>query len=251
MTGSAPLIGITADLSGVPSNRTHNQSEPTLFLPQRYVSAVEQAGAIALILPANHSSRGLSRYMNTLDGLVISGGDFDIHPRYYGEKPINQLGTIKPQRTEFELELATSALKRDLPVLGICGGAQVINVMLGGSLYQDIAVQLPDAGEHQQSSRKRVGGHRVQVQDGTRLHKIIGRQSLEVNTTHHQAIKTLGRGLVVNAVAGDGVIEGIESTHHEFVLGLQWHPEVLAPRQMLQRRIFLAFASICRKHKSG
>jgi putative glutamine amidotransferase len=251
MTGSTPLIGITADLSGIPGNRTYSQSEPTLFLPQRYVSAVEQAGAVALILPANRSTRGLRRYMNLLDGLVISGGNFDIHPRYYGEKPINQLGIIKPQRTEFELELATSALKRDLPVLGICGGAQAINVVLGGSLYQDIAVQRPDAAEHQQSAKKRVGGHRVQVQDGTRLHEIVRRQNLKVNTTHHQAIKKLGRDLVVNAVAEDGIIEGIESTHHEFVLGLQWHPEVLAPRQMLQRRIFLAFAAICRKHKSG
>jgi putative glutamine amidotransferase len=249
MRGSPPLIGITADLSSVPSHRTQSQSEPTLFLPQRYVSAVERVGAIAVILPAHHSSHGLRRYMNLLDGLVISGGNFDIHPRYYGEEPINQLGIIKPQRTEFELELAMSALKHDLPVLGICGGAQAINVVLGGSLYQDIAAQLPDAAEHQQSARKTVGGHRVQVQDGTRLRKIIGRQSVEVNTTHHQAIKKLGRGLVVNAVAGDGVIEGIESTRHEFVLGLQWHPEVLAPRQMLQQRIFLAFAANCRKHK--
>jgi putative glutamine amidotransferase len=248
MRGSPPLIGITADLSSTSSDRRHSQSEPTFFLPQRYVSAVEQAGAIALILPANDSSWGLRCYMNLLDGLVISGGNFDIHPRYYGEKPITQLGMIKPQRTEFELELATSALKRDLPVLGICGGAQTINVVLGGSLYQDIAAQLPDAAEHQQSARKTVGGHRVQVQDGTRLRKIIGRQSLEVNTTHHQAIKKLGRGLLVNAVAEDGVIEGIESTQHEFVLGLQWHPEVLAPRQRLQRRIFSAFVARCKRH---
>jgi putative glutamine amidotransferase len=249
--GSPPLIGITADLSSNSSNRSHVKSEPTLFLPLRYVSAVEQAGAIALILPANHSTRGLRRYMNLLDGLVISGGNFDIHPRYYGEKPINQLGSIKPQRTEFELELATSALKRDLPVLGICGGAQAINVVLGGSLYQDIAVQRPDAAEHQQSAKKRVGGHRVHVQDGTRLHEIVRRQNLKVNTTHHQAIKKLGRDLVVNAVAEDGIIEGIESTHHEFVLGLQWHPEVLAPRHKLQRRIFSAFAAVCQKRKGN
>jgi putative glutamine amidotransferase len=242
MRGSSPLIGITADLSDV-----HSKSEPTFFLPQRYVSAVEQAGAIALILPANDLKDRLRGYMNLLDGLVISGGNFDIHPRYYGEKPINELGIIKRQRTEFELELARSALKRDLPILGICGGAQAINVVLGGSLYQDISAQLPDAAEHQQSARKMVGGHRVQVQDGTRLHKIIGRQSLEVNTTHHQAIKSLGQGLVVNAVAEDGIIEGIESTQHEFVLGLQWHPEVLAPRQRLQRRIFSAFVARCKR----
>jgi putative glutamine amidotransferase len=249
--GSPPLIGITADLSSNSSNRSHVKSEPTLFLPLRYVRAVERAGAVSLILPAIHSSPGLRRYMNLLDGLLISGGNFDIHPRYYGEKPINQLGIIKPQRTEFELELATSALRRDLPVLGICGGAQAINVVLGGSLYQDIAAQLPGAVEHQQGARKMVGGHRVQVQDGTQLHEIVRRQSLEVNTTHHQAIKKLGRGLVVNAVAEDGVIEGIESTQHGFVLGLQWHPEVLAPRQTHQRRIFSAFAAVCQKRKGN
>ena len=249
--GSPPLIGITADLSSNSSNRRHVKSEPILFLPLRYVRAVERAGAVSLILPSIHSSRGLRRYMNLLDGLVISGGNFDIHPRYYGEKPISQLGIIKPQRTEFELELATSALRCDLPVLGICGGAQAINVVLGGSLYQDIAAQLPCAVEHQQGARKTVGGHRVQVQDGTQLHEIVRRQSLEVNTTHHQAIKKLGRGLVVNAVAEDGVIEGIESTQHGFVLGLQWHPEVLAPRQTHQRRIFSAFAAVCQKRKGN
>ena len=249
--GSPPLIGITADYSDAPAHGAHHYSEPTVFLPQRYLRAVEQAGALPLVLSANPSISARRRLVNLLDGLLISGGNFDIHPSYYGEKPTDKLGIIKPCRTEFELEIAAEALKRDLPVLGICGGAQAINVALGGTLYQDIAAQLPQAGEHQRSAEKARGGHRVLVQHGTRLHEIVGRQSLEVNTTHHQAIRKLGRRIIVNAVAEDGVIEGIESTWHEFVLGLQWHPEVLAPRQTLQRRIFSAFAAICHKRKGN
>jgi putative glutamine amidotransferase len=242
-----PLIGITADVFEPSGNGAGEFREPTLFLAERYCRAVEAAGGIPLILPANASGKKLKRLLDRLDGIVISGGNFDIHPRYFGEKPVRQLGAIKAERTEFELQLIAAALKRDLPVLGICGGAQAINVALGGSLYQDITAQLPHAGRHQQGAKKHIGGHRVQVRPGTRLFAIVQTRSIEVNTTHHQSVKTLGRNLVINAVAGDGVIEGIESTCHRFVLGVQWHPEVLALRQPLQRRIFSAFVAACRK----
>jgi putative glutamine amidotransferase len=245
--GSSPLIGITADLSESSGNGAALYPEPTVFLPRRYVSAIEYSCGIPLILPANSFRSTWLYLIGRLDGLLISGGNFDIHPRLYGEKPIEELGIIKARRTKFELEIATAALKRDLPILGICGGAQMINVALGGTLYQDIAAQLPSAGEHQRSASKTSYVHRVLVQDSTQLHKIVQRQTLQVNTRHHQAVKELGRGVIVNAVAEDGVIEGIESTDHEFVVGLQWHPEVLAPRQKLQRRIFSAFTAICRK----
>jgi len=178
--------------------------------------------------------------------LIISGGGFDIHPSYYGERPIRQLGAIKAQRTEFELDIAAAALKQDLPILGICGGEQALNVVLGGSLYQDISAQVADASEHQQSDKKCFGGHRVQIPDGTCLRAIVKQASLEVNTTHHQAVKQLGKGLIVDAIADDGVIEGIESTRHAFVIGVQWHPEVLAPRRQGHRRIFDALIAACR-----
>jgi putative glutamine amidotransferase len=251
MSRGSPLIGITADVLEASGGSTGRVSEPTLFLGQRYCRAIEAAGAIPLILPTSSSRTTLRRLLGSLDGLVVSGGNFDIHPSYFCEKPIRQLGAIKAQRTEFELELTTGALKRDMPILGICGGAQAINVALGGSLYQDIASQLPQAGEHQQSAKKLIGGHRVRVQNGTRLHAIVQRQNLEVNTTHHQAIKELGRNLAINAIADDGIIEGIESTKHRFVLGLQWHPEALAPRQPLQQRIFSAFAKACRTRRNA
>ena len=238
-----PVIGITADYAEANLGK---KSEATLFLAQRYYRAVEQAGATPLILPPLSSSAASRRALDLLDGLIISGGGFDIHPSYYGEKPIHELGVVKAERTEFELDITLAALKKDLPVLGICGGEQALNVVLGGSLYQDIATQVPHANEHQQSERKTEGGHRVAIADGTRLRAVVGRSSLEVNTTHHQAVKQLGKGLISDAVADDGVIEGIESTRHRFVIGVQWHPEVLSPRRRAHRRIFDAFVAACR-----
>jgi len=239
----SPLIGITADLSGISENRTQVAQEPTLFLPQRYYHAVQQADGMAFIVPPVGSRSALHRILQRLDGLLISGGNFDIHPSYYDEKPISGLGVIKKARTEFELELVDLALSQDLPLLGICGGAQAINVALGGSLYQDIATQLPNASKHEQGAKKDKGGHPIEIHSGTRLRRIIQKQTLEVNTTHHQAIKKVGEGLVVNATAKDGLIEGIESPSHRFVLGVQWHPEVLTGKDLYQRRIFSSFVA--------
>jgi putative glutamine amidotransferase len=236
-----PVVGITADFAEAKA-----KSEPTLFLAQRYYRAVEQAGAAPIVLPALASIMAMRQALGLLDGLLISGGGFDIHPSYYGEKPIRQLGAIKAERTEFELDIADAALQRDLPILGICGGEQALNVVLGGALYQDIAAQLPSAIEHEQGEKKSYGGHRVRIPDGTRLRAIVQRASLEVNTTHHQSVSRLGKGLIVNAVADDGVIEGIESTRHRFVIGVQWHPEVLAPRRQGHRRILDAFVAACK-----
>ncbi len=244
-----PLIGVTADLSEA-SGRLKNHRESTLIVPQRYLSAIERAGAIPLVLPASSSDSALRRVVSLVDGLVITGGNFDIHPQYYGETPRKELGVIKAQRTEFELGMTAAALAQDLPVLGICGGAQAINVALGGSLYQDIEAQCAGAGAHQQSEKKYSGGHRITVQNGTQLHAIVRQRSLEVNTTHHQAVKKLGRGLVVSAFADDGVIEAIESTRHRFVLGVQWHPEVLA-RRKAQQSIFAAFVKCCARCRRG
>ena len=246
MKNPAPLIGITSDTSNAEQGEC---GEPLYILAQRYVNAVVNAGAIPLILPPTPSSTAITSLLARIDGLILSGGNFDIHPTYYGEKPIAALGSIKAERSAFELEITAAALKRDLPVLGICGGAQAINVVLGGSLYQDIGAQVPKAQEHQQSRKAVKRGHRITIQPRTLLQKIVGRIHTEVNTTHHQAVKALGRGLIVNAAAGDGIVEGIESNVHSFVIGVQWHPEVLAPTQPHQQRIFTALvARAARRH---
>lgn len=240
MKNPAPLIGITSDTSNADGGENR---EPLYFLAQRYVRAVTNAGAIPLILPPAPSSTAIPRLLARIDGLILSGGNFDIHPSFYGEKAIKGLGAVKPQRSAFELELAAAALKQDMAVLGICGGAQAINVVLGGSLYQDIGIQVPNAQEHQQSRKAIKRGHRITIQPRTLLQKIVRLIHIQVNTTHHQAVKALGRGLIVNAAAGDGIVEGIESSVHSFVIGVQWHPEVLAPTQPHQQRIFTALVA--------
>jgi putative glutamine amidotransferase len=246
--GTPPLIGITADIAGAVAPASAKPGDTAVFLPQRYLAAVERAGAVAVILSLNHAPSTVRHLLKILDGLVLSGGDFDIHPRYYGERPLAALGKIKSSRTDFELEITDKALKQDLPVLGICGGAQALNVALGGSLYQDIATQLSASGVSEHTS-KNPHGHEIRVEAGTRLFDILKRSHLNVNTRHHQAVRRLGRGLIVNAVADDGVIEGIESTEHDFALGVQWHPELLGPADARQRRIFSAFAAFCKKRR--
>jgi len=242
-----PWIGITADLAGGPNSNNAKFREPTFFLHERYCREILRAGGLPLILPALDSTAALDGDFDALAGLVITGGDFDIHPRYYGEAPIPQIGMILEQRTESELALTRRALKRDLPVLGICGGAQAINVALEGSLYQDIAAQVPNAGEHQLGAIRDRGGHIVAVESGTLLGQALAASRVEVNSTHHQAVKHLGKNLIVSARAEDGVIEAIESTAHRFVLGIQWHPEVLAANRTDQRQIFSLFVSECKR----
>jgi putative glutamine amidotransferase len=198
-----------------------------------------------MVLPITGSRATMRAMLDRVDGLVVSGGNFDIHPEFYGETPIDGLHHVRKERTEFELGLISLALNRDLPILGICGGAQAINVAVGGTLYQDIGTQIAGAGRHEQGALKERGGHEVRIHEGTKLRNIVGRATLEVNTTHHQAVKKLGKGLIVNATAGDSVIEGIESKDHPFVLGVQWHPEFLAHRDRSQKKIFSAFVTAC------
>ena len=246
-----PLIGITADSSGCQRTGSTTNLEGLYSLPSRYCDAVENAGGLPIIIPHSRSRDQIRHLLKRIDGLLISGGGFDIDPAYYSEQPIAQLGKINPPRTFTELESIAFGLDRDLPMLGICGGAQAINVALGGSLYQDIATQFPTTLNHQQEERSNNFGHVVEVTRGTLLYKICGRQTLKVNTTHHQAIRNLGESLAINAIAPDGLIEGIESENHSFVLGLQWHPEVLAQSEAIQRKIFSSFVTVCKRLHRG
>jgi putative glutamine amidotransferase len=236
-----PIVAVTPDLS---PERARGDRGGSILLSRRYADAVLATGGIPVVLPVTGSSQTLRRLLDRVDGVLVTGGDFDIHPRLYGEKPGKHLGIVKESRTDFELELIFLALKRNRPVLGICGGEQAINVALGGSLYQDIASELPHAIEHRQSALKEIGGHAVSIRPGTQLKTIIAKPSLEVNSTHHQAVKRPGQGLIVSATAPDGIIECIESVDHSFVLGVQWHPESLIDKPP-QRRLYAAFVGAC------
>ncbi|HXG51619.1 MAG TPA: gamma-glutamyl-gamma-aminobutyrate hydrolase family protein [candidate division Zixibacteria bacterium] len=244
--GGAPVIGVTADLTPAPAQKGAGE-EALLFLPRRYCLALQRYGALPVMLAPVSQGRAVDGLLDRLDGLLISGGNFDIHPRRYGEKAVAALGEIKPERTAFELELIERALRRDMPLLGICGGAQALNVALGGSLYQDISTQLPGAGVHQRTPGRTAPRHSVRILAGTLLRRIVGSERLTVNSRHHQAVKEPGKGLVVNATAGDGLIEGIESRNHPFALGVQWHPEALSDRSSAGRRILTFFVATCRR----
>ena len=248
---SLPVIGITADSSECEKTGSRTNREGLYSLASRYCDAIENAGGLPIIIPHSRSRTQIRHLLRRIDGLLISGGGFDIDPAYYGEQPIAELGKINSQRTFTELQSIAFGLDQDLPMLGICGGAQAINVALGGSLYQDIQTQLPAAQKHRQDERSNSYGHVVEVARGTLLYKVCRRQRLQVNTTHHQAIRKLGKGLAINATAPDGLIEGIESKKHSFVLGLQWHPEVLARREAVQRKIFASFVLACRRLHCG
>ena len=208
-----------------------------------YLSAVEKSGGMPIL--TSYGRNNLRELSKRVSGILIAGGDFDIHPRHYGEKPIPELGKIKPERTKCETEVLQWALQRDLPVLGICGGMQLINVVFGGSLYQDLPRQLPEAHHH---GKKRRGEkkHPVLINAESRLFRIMKTRKTMVNSTHHQAVKVLGRGILACAHSPDGVTEAIESDSHLFVLGVQWHPERLM-NITAQKRIISAFIRAAKK----
>ena len=234
-----PLIGITAD-----SHKTGTYSnQPFFTLSQNYCDAITETGGAPVLLP--HSIEAIDRYTDQLNGLVISGGAFDIDPTIFGAKSRHKTVTLKEARTSFELLLARSMLAHDKPVLGICGGEQLLHVILGGSLIQHIPATIPNALQHEQTNPRDEPGHFVKVRQGTLLHEIVGELEFPVNSAHHQAAKDEPEGVTVNAVAPDGVIEGIESKAHRFCLGVQWHPEFFISDA--DTKIFKAFISATRK----
>jgi putative glutamine amidotransferase len=169
---------------------------------------------------------------------LIPGSPADVDPACYGEEPHPRLGPVNPLRTHFEIQLVRLALTRELPVFGICGGAQVLNVALGGALYQDIPSQVPKAYKHSGSPEP---AHTIDIVPDTRLAAILGTPEMRVNSLHHQAVKVPGQGLVVSASARDGVIEAVEIPGRPFALGVQWHPEQLFMEDEAALRLFSAF----------
>ena len=164
-------------------------------------------------------------YLDRIDALVVTGGAFDVDPALYGGGERHATVSLKEDRTAAELALVRGALARDMPVLGICGGQQLLAVALGGTLMQHIPDAVPDALEHEQRNPRDQPSHAVTLTPGTLLHRIAGADTMQVNSAHHQAVLSPGRFAVVNAVAPDGVIEGVEDPRYSFCLGVQWHPE--------------------------
>ncbi len=233
-----PLIGLTLD-----SEQPGGYSKyPWYALRQNYAEAIAAAGGAPVGLP--HHATLAETYLDRIAGLVVTGGAFDVDPGLYGEGERHATVTLKEGRTAAEMALIRGALARNMPVLGICGGQQLLAVALGGTLIQHIPASVAGALEHEQKNPRHEAGHAVAITPGTLLHRIVGTAEMRVNSAHHQAVRSPGPHAAVNATAPDGVIEGLEDARYRFCLGVQWHPEFhIDPGD---RRIFDAFIAACR-----
>ncbi len=239
-----PNIGITPDWS-----QPGDQPFPRYELKVPYAEAVLRAGGLPFVLPYSDDAACVEAYLDRVSGVLVTGGAFDIPPEAYGESAREGLGALKEGRTAFEAALMRGALKRNMPVLGICGGMQLLNVVLGGTLFQDIGREVQGAREHEQKHDRTQPQHPVEVKTGTQLAEALGHGQLMVNSTHHQAVRKAGKDVNICAVAPDGVVEAIESTAHGFAVGVQWHPEYRASPIPVHTGLSKSFIQKAREHR--
>jgi putative glutamine amidotransferase len=233
-----PVIGIGSDMQITPGHRDR------AFVYTTYVDALRRAGAIPVLVPPQPENA--AELVRELDGLLLAGGD-DCDPAAYGEEPHPSVEPMDPRRQTNDLSLARAARDASIPTLGICLGLQVMNVAAGGTLMQDIHSELETAIEHVSEPEDRAR-HDITIERGTHLATILGgTRDLNVNSSHHQAIKGIGRGFRVTAKAPDGIVEGLEDPQHPFYLGVQWHPEDMGSEKSASN-LFGAFIEAARKY---
>ncbi|MCW8835355.1 MAG: gamma-glutamyl-gamma-aminobutyrate hydrolase family protein [Rhodospirillales bacterium] len=237
-----PVIGITLD-----SEPAGGYAKlPWYALRENYCDAVAEAGGLPIPLPHNPELAG--EYLAMIDGLVITGGAFDVDPALFGDDSRHPTVILKERRTAFELAITRGALDADLPILGICGGQQLLHVVLGGKLIQHIPDEVEKPLPHEQPNPRTEPGHTVSLREGTLLREIVGEDEIPVNSAHHQAARDVPEGVVINATAPDGVIEGIEVPAKRFAIGVQWHPEFhISPADV---RLFAAFVDAARFNRT-
>ncbi|MBV7275180.1 gamma-glutamyl-gamma-aminobutyrate hydrolase family protein [Clostridiaceae bacterium UIB06] len=216
------------------------------YVNNDYVQSVAMAGGIPFILPLITDYETIKKQIETVDALIISGG-YDVNPLIYGEEPIEQQGFLCPERDEYDIKVIKIALELKKPILGVCRGLQILNAALGGTLHQDTSMIEESYIKHHQSSRPDVSSHTVNVVKGTKLYDILG-EKVFTNSFHHQAIKELASGFKISAKAKDGVIEAIEK-EEGFIIGVQWHPEMMASKDSKMLDLFKELIKQCNKEE--
>lgn len=235
---SRPRIGVTLDL---------DEQGRRYQLPRAYADAVLAAGGLPVPIPCGDGSVA-GAYLALCDGLVVTGGAFDIPPERYRAARSSACGPTKAERTDFEWALCEAALAGRIPLLGVCGGMQLMNVVRGGTLVQDLPAET--GLSHEQPEPKDRPTHAVEIVAGTLLASLVGAQPLPANSTHHQAVQQPGAGVLVSGRAPDGVVEAIELPDAPFALGVQWHPEAVGrhePRHLALYRGLVAAARDLRR----
>lgn len=244
-----PLIGIVPDYKdGCPNGYS---AKNYYALRANYVEMINKAGGAAVILTYDYDL--IDSYLESLDGLMIVGGYFDINPKRYGEKEIHHAVKLNDFRENFEHELGSKLIKTNIPFFGICNGMQLINVLHQGKVIQHIPDE-QNLMDHEQShidgfDDYRTGYHEVRIVKDSKLFSIIGEEKIMTNSSHHQAVKCAGSNLKVCANASDGVVEAIEKPDHPFCLGVQWHPEFEVSEA--DRRIFENFIRAAKEYKNS
>ena len=236
MTGK--IVGITC---GTSEKSEHHEAQQALN--RAYVYAIEAAGGIPIILPVTRHEENTVRYLDVIDGLLLSGG-VDIGPQWYDATPHSKLGATDADRDLTEMPLIRAALVQDIPIFAICRGLQALNIVLGGTLYQDLPTEHPSLITHQQTLRhvpRSQTVHNIAIAPESRLAGIVGPDPMPVNSLHHQAIFQLAPGLEITARAADGVVEAMEMPDMRYVVAVQFHPEETAPHDDRSRRLFRAF----------
>ncbi len=245
LCGDSALPAMHRPLIGVPMGRERSarmHGLPLYIMNQTYVRVLESVGALPVLIPLSMSEATLRATFERLDGLFLPGGE-DVEPHHYGEQPHERLGTTDPERDRTEMLLTSWALETQMPLLAVCRGMQVLNVVCGGTLWQDLVSQRPDLTKHDfvppNYQRYRIC-HHVRIDGESKLAHALGR-SHEINSMHHQAVKQLGMGLKVVAKDEAGVVEAVEMPDAPWVVGVQWHPEELAKTDSYSTRLFFDF----------
>ena len=230
-----PIIGILAEID----------DEKTVKIQDTYVKTVERLGGIPIVIPYADNESTLTEFSDICDGFIFTGGA-DIDPKHYGEDKKATCGGIQQYRDDLELRLFNVIIKTKKPIIAICRGIQLVNVALGGTLYQDIPSEKPSEIFHQQKEPKFAMSHGVKILKGTPLYSLIGSERMKANSFHHQAIKDLGKDLEIMATADDGIIEAVYLKSDRYLRAYQWHPERIWAEDELNRRIFEDFINACK-----
>jgi len=220
------------------------QTTNRFYLGRDYSEAVEAAGGLPIHISLIPKAEYIESVVAQLDGILLPGSDSDVDPLRYGQQPHPQLGTVQTIKDETDLLVIAAAERRQIPIFAICFGMQVLNVSRGGTLIQDINSQVPNAIKHEQGAPRDRPSHHIRLSENTRLSNIGGAVDALVNSHHHQAIESVGGNLVATAWSTDGVVEALEDPRpDQFIVGVQWHPEIGWQNDLFSQRLFRAFVN--------